>query len=106
MIALKPGVMLCGLKAEMAIGLSVVASCYEEFNRKCIVTSGTEGVHSSGSHHYMGLALDFRTRHLSLTETSLIANLCKECLTDQFDVITESTHLHVEYNPEWGYNKS
>ena len=66
------------------------------------VTSGLDGVHSAGSLHYYGLAVDFRTRYFSKTEQSAAFKKLKVALAKEsqnFDVIYHSTHIHVEYDP-------
>ena len=69
--------------------------------RPAIITSTTDGRHMRGSLHYKGLAVDLRTKDLSMYETinyhtSLKSALCKLC-----DVVLESDHIHVEYSPKY-----
>lgn len=55
-----------------------------------------------GSRHAQGLALDFRSRHLTPTERQEIAQALRLDLGQHWDVIAESNppHFHVEYNPQ------
>ena len=103
MIKLKKGVRLLGLATEMAVALMIVAKAYEEIDKGCIITSGVEGRHSHGSDHYKGDALDFRTRHLHPVQAETLAMCIEERLGDDFDVVLEATHLHVEFDPKSPY---
>lgn len=84
--------------------LWVVGSVYHKYGHECVVTSCMEGSHSRNSLHYAGLALDFRIRHLPPGVPEAIAADVRDSLTDEFDVVLERTHLHVEYQPERGIN--
>lgn len=100
MLILKKGVDLTGLKPEMLVGLQVVASVFAEIGADCVVTSALDGKHSRASLHYAGQALDFRTRHLGPNVAKGVAQGCKKALGDQFDVVLEKTHIHVEFQPK------
>lgn len=70
------------------------------------ITSGTEGRHGERSKHYIGQAVDFRTRDL-IWETpdwdydmrSEFAEHMKKLGRD-YDVVLETDHLHVEFDPK------
>ncbi len=103
MIKLKPGVSLKGLKTEMHVGLGIVNSVYQEMGYHTIVTSCNDGKHSRGSLHYVGLAIDFRTRHMKdQAEKDKLTDQAAEALGQEFDAVLESDHLHVEYQPKIG----
>ena len=51
------------------------------------------------SMHYVGYALDFRTRHIAVGWHEKLAKEVRRALTDEYDVVLEKTHLHVEYDP-------
>lgn len=104
MLSIKPGVSLIGLRPEMLVALQVVASVYDKYNKDCVITSCTDGTHSSGSRHYPGFALDFRTRHLTDGQAAKIGMEIKEALGAEFDVIIHETHIHVEFDPKKGVN--
>ena len=70
------------------------------------ITGGTEGKHSRGSKHYSDDALDFRTRHVPVTQRRRIASEIRRRLAGLFDVVLHKTHLHVEYHPKRGPNQS
>jgi len=97
---LKRGVNLAGIQPELVVAMIVcegIISRYQEFT----VTSILDGKHKTGSLHPKGLALDIRTRNFS--GESALKN-CIEDLRDalgpQFDVVRESDHIHVEFDPK------
>ena len=107
---LKKGVKLKGLTPEMLIADSVVERAYEEAgSAELIITSGVDGVHGPDSLHYKGYALDYRRWSLQKhnAEGALLYDNAPEVsakiksrLRDQFDVVLEKTHLHVEFDPD------
>lgn len=67
----------------------------------CVLTSGIEGKHGWSSEHFKGDAADFRIRHLPDRETAVdITQRISEALGDDFDVVLEDSHIHVEYDPK------
>lgn len=72
----------------------------EVLGDKAVITSGIDGKHMLGSKHFVGHALDFRTRDLSPASLDLVAKAIKERLSVDFDVILEENHLHVEWDPK------
>lgn len=65
-----------------------------------VITSGCEGSHMKGSLHYIGEALDFRTRDLTFAEQVLWRDRCVQELGPDYDVVLEKDHLHIEYQPK------
>lgn len=65
-----------------------------------IITSGNDKTHSKGSKHYSDAALDFRTRDLTAEQTQAWANNIRVRLGNDYDVVIEPTHLHIEYDPK------
>lgn len=96
MIHVKDGVEL----PPMIKLLVVVEDVYEAHGYPAVITSGTEGKHSTNSLHYVGKALDFRTRFLRPMEKAEITQNIANILGDDFDVVPERRHLHVEYDPK------
>ncbi len=70
------------------------------FGKEIVVTSILDGKHSKRSLHYEGKAFDIR--RWIYTETQLIQfiELLEEELGDDFDVVLEATHIHIEYDPK------
>ena len=109
MIRLKSTVRLLGLRPEMVLAHTIIASIYAHHDHDCVITTGIEGTHSVGSEHYTGLALDYRLNDIHPPEdrgritVDAIAALGKD-----FDVLregagTEQDHLHVEWDPKTPY---
>lgn len=88
------------LDPVMAIAHTVVASVFNEYGYDCTITSAMEGEHSKNSLHYVGRALDFRTRDILSYNADAIVERAKGALGPDFDVVLEKTHLHVEYDPK------
>lgn len=98
-VALKVGVRLDHLHRRMAIAIPRIAEVFDDCGYSCVITAGSDGVHSAKSLHYHGRALDFRTRHVPEHERQGIADLISLALGAEYDVILESTHIHVEWDP-------
>jgi hypothetical protein len=88
-----------GWRPEIVFAVQAAHSAYQAHGYDCIVTSGVEGTHSETSLHYPGSAADFRTNHVPEPLRAQIAKMIGEALGEDFDVILESTHLHVEFQP-------
>lgn len=99
MLKLKHDVTLNGMQPEMLLAVQVVHSVYSALGVDgCVITSVTDGEHSPGSLHYVGYAVDFRIpsdRRVARQLSGGIAN----ALTREFDVVLESDHLHIEFQP-------
>jgi len=65
-----------------------------------IITSANDGQHMVGSFHFVGKAIDLRTRNLSNSEARVILRELKLRLGTGYDIILESDHLHLEYDPK------
>lgn len=105
MISLKPGVRITGLRNEALFATTVAQSIFVDEGYDMTITSGTDGSHSRGSKHYCGDAFDLRTRHLASGMAAKIRDKLAEALGEEFDVILERTHIHVEFDPKRGINK-
>jgi hypothetical protein len=66
------------------------------------ITSLLDGTHGPNSLHYVGLAMDVRTRHLKDPDlvTPLAVRLQEE-LGRMYQVIAEKDHIHLEVSPLW-----
>lgn len=102
MKAIAKGASIRGMRAEALAGWDICSAVYEQFNYLCWLTSGTEGEHSPGSLHYLGLAFDLRIKHMDAMDPVRIAEMCAKRLGDEFDVALEGNHIHVEFQPKLG----
>lgn len=82
------------LSAPAQKGLGRIALLYTNHKLNLFITSICEGTHSAGSLHYNGNAFDFR-KHVKITKKDI-----KFVLGKQFDVVIESNHIHVEFDPK------
>jgi len=95
---IKDGVQLAGLDIRMRPVLIEADKIWRRYGQELVVTAGLDGTHSAGSLHYYGLALDFRTRYFTLQEKDVVFAELKESLSVEYDIIKETTHIHVEYD--------
>ena len=97
---LKPGVSLRGVQPETVAGMLIADGVCNDRMYELVVTSTTDGKHSTGSLHYVGHAFDMRTRDLSTRDAQALAGALRESLGQEFDVVVEKTHIHVEFQPK------
>lgn len=97
---LKPGVSIAGLRPELAIALHIAEAVYEDHGSELVITAGTDGTHSPGSLHYVGLAVDLRTTNVPSGRLDSIVNGLRDALGAEFDVVKESDHIHLEFQPK------
>jgi len=98
---IKNGVDLRGLTPQMAIAYTIACKVYGQY--ACVITSGSDGKHGPNSLHYSGQALDLRTNNLPPQAVQSIVDRLKEALGAQFDVVLESDHIHIEFDPKTAY---
>lgn len=103
MLKLKTGVRLLGVKPETVLAINITQSVYQAYGFECVITSLTEGRHSRGSRHYSGYGFDTRTRHLG-DKKQAVYEAVRAALGQDFDVVLEPTHMHIEYDPKTGVN--
>jgi len=103
---LKPGVKLRDLSPQIVLALYVLEGCYRKQvpEYELWLTSANDSQHSAQSFHYVGRAVDTRTKDFTGNKHQLLTD-CRECLGDNFDVLlegegTDNEHLHTEYDPK------
>lgn len=106
MLRLLSTVRLKDLTPQMVMVALVVDGVYSSFGvNEVYVTSANDRVHSTGSLHYKGRALDFRTQNVLGPIRPIIVQKIREfCPDPDFDVLwedvgTPNEHLHIEYDP-------
>ena len=62
-----------------------------------VITSARDGDHRPGSMHYQGDAIDLRSRNLP--DAFSARDRLQTLLGDEYDVVLEADHIHVEYDP-------
>ena len=96
---LKDGVDLTGVSWRMFHAAVVAEAVYAKYNAELVITSARDGKHSARSLHYEGLALDLRTRSLMREDVPRVVADMKAALGDDYDVVLESDHIHLEFDP-------
>ena len=99
----KNGVKINGVKPEIALALIACNEVFKDHGKEMVVTSVMDGKHSPTSLHYVGFAFDLRgSVDWGYTEAELesIKKDLKEALTDEFDVVLEKDHFHIEFQPK------
>lgn len=102
---IKAGVNIAGLKIEMRAALKAAESSWKARGRKegVTVTCGLNGVHSAGSYHYYGYAVDLRTWYFSKIAQIDIARGLRaklNIISPFYDVVVEFNHMHIEFDYE------
>lgn len=90
---------LKGIDEVMVLILPKIEKLYEAIGKELVITSGTDGIHSIGSLHYKGLAIDIRVPYLTLNANRPFVDMIRLVLNINFEVILEKDHIHIEYNP-------
>lgn len=94
---LKRGVRIRGLRTECLAAMCVCAHYVARAGYEFVVTSGSESTeHIRGSLHYSGAAFDFRL----VPKVSEVVLHIRGALGEDFDVVVEKDHVHVEYQPK------
>ncbi len=65
--------------------------------REAVITSTYEGDHIANSLHYANNAVDLR---LPERDTTGVVLKLRAYLGKDFDVVSELTHIHIEYDPK------
>lgn len=100
MIQVKPGVRLHGIRPEVVLALMIAERIYDEAGWPLVVTSVIDGEHMRASIHYTGGAVDIRLPKRNKAHFRL---LIANALGDDFDVVLEKTHIHIEWQPKENY---
>ena len=96
---IKKGAKVNGVKPEILLALVVADGIYKDLGHELVVTELTGGKHKSGSSHYVGLGADLRTRYFDDRGVAA-AKILSHKLGDEYDVILEETHIHIQYKPK------
>lgn len=93
---------ILGLEPVMFSALKTIELCCKIANGdsyEITITSARDGSHMKNSRHYVGLAIDIRSRDMSnITESAKwidkFLNINSKC----FDIVIENDHIHIEYD--------
>jgi len=102
-IGVKPGVRLIGCAPQVLLAVIVAEQVLREHEAgDAVITSMVDGTHGRGSLHYVGHAVDLRTRTIPAGKRAGVIEEIRSRLGDQYDVIPEVDHLHIEWQPKGG----
>lgn len=93
---------ILGLEPVMFSALKTIELCCKIANGdsyEITITSARDGSHMKNSQHYVGLAIDIRSRDMSNVTDSAkwidkFLNINDQC----FDIVIENDHIHIEFD--------
>lgn len=90
------------LRHEIRYAILIVSYVLDEHNLHGILTHGNDGEHMVGSLHYKNRAIDVDWPPWDgpPIEIDDIREAVKLILGEDYDVVAESTHLHIEHDPK------
>lgn len=97
---IKTGVSLKNLCPQMVVAYIVANDVFSEMGYECVITSCDDSEHGKDTLHGQGKATDFRTRHLPDQNTKVaVKERLVSRLGEEYDVVLEADHMHVEFDP-------
>ncbi len=97
---IKYGVKFVDLVPQMVLANTIISQVIGGHGYDVVITSGSDGQHKAESLHYSGRALDYRTRNMDPADARVIATELSRALGENYDVVLEDDHIHVEYDPK------
>lgn len=104
---LKPGVQAAALHPSIEHALNIADLLWTaQLDEVLVVTSLHDSRHSATSLHYGAAgdvrcrAADLRTRNLEPEDQELAVGRLRTLLGTAYDVVLESDHIHIEYDPD------
>jgi hypothetical protein len=96
----KKGTRLYGVRGELAAALVAIDDVYKDCGARLVVTSVMDSKHGDHSYHYEGAAADLRlpSRCGARKPDDEVSADIRFALTDEFDVVLEGDHIHVEFD--------
>ncbi len=89
-----------GLQKEMRPALRYADKIWADYGQELVITSARDSMHSAGSLHYYGLAVDLRIRYFPVNQHRDIKKELELALGSKYDVVLHSSHIHIEYDPK------
>lgn len=89
-----------GIKPEMCIAHTLLCFLFSRHQISVRLSCGTDGQHKTASLHYVGFAIDVSLRNVSQKLIAMLHAEMRSVLGDEFDVVREGTHFHVEFQPK------
>ena len=92
-----------GITPEIVLAMTIAGSLYGKMfhGEDMVITSMAEVLpfRKKGSKHLSGNAFDIRTRNMTSDLIRPFADQLGEALGTDYDVVVESNHIHVEFDP-------
>tara|TARA_Y100000310_G_C20090431_1_gene537991 strand:+ start:246 stop:554 length:309 start_codon:yes stop_codon:yes gene_type:complete len=90
------------LRPEIRYAILIVSYVLDEHKLHGILTHGNDGEHMVGSLHYKNRAIDVDWAPWDgpPTDIEVVRDTVKLILGEEYDVVAESTHLHIEHDPK------
>ena len=89
-----------GIRPELLLALQIADNVYKMHEEELVITSLADGFHTITSLHFTGCAADLRTRYFDANEKHEVVKELKDRLTNDYDVVLERDHIHLEYQPK------
>ena len=87
-----------GITGELFLALLAADEVYKAHGSEAVITSMNDADHMQGSKHYTGEAADLR--RWNVWSPSKVVRELRDALGDDYDVILERTHIHIEFDPD------
>ncbi len=97
---LKSSVKVKDLQPQILLAVMVANDVYRQHGKELVITSCNDSRHGENSIHYKGNAVDIRTRYFEHQEKLEVCREIQKRLIADFDVVVESNHIHIEYDPK------
>lgn len=101
---LKHNARIDGIRPETLFGIFIAERVFAKLGHEFTVTSVTDSRHGRASLHFVGFAFDIRSRDIPSAERESVRLALQKALGPTFDVVLESDHFHVEFQPKTGLN--
>ena len=103
-LAIKTGARVGLTTPRMVLAALIIEGAYADSGIPlCTLTAGLDGKHMASSKHYTGDAWDVRINNVPPEKLEPLRKLIAERLGADFDVVLESDHFHVEFDPKTPY---
>ena len=96
----KLGVDISRLHDAIRKKLNIIEHVFQRNNHEPVITSTYCDNHSPSSLHYQNKAIDLRSKGIMSHTQKAIMEELKMHLGDDYDVILEGNHYHIEYDPK------
>ena len=98
---IKEDVLMNGIKPELVLGLQLALTYFQDQGiEDMVITSIVDGRHGIGSLHYVGYAADLRIWAIPDDKLAEFTVGLATHLGSEFDVVLESDHIHIEFQPK------